>query len=160
MNKEAIKEFDQYVGNMATRPNFSGTTHELYKWLQGFDECQELIRGWLAHKYEEEVEKEKKTRFEGILESVDEGKRQRPEEWTDREMFGEEDRDQIVRMLQELLQHTRAGAELVALRRIPGKDPAKYESVEAEFMNGGKKRHGIEGDSGIGIIRDVLKMFG
>lgn len=159
MNKEAIKEFDQFVGNMATRPNFSGTTHELYKWLQGFDECQELIRGWLAHKYEEEVEKGKKTLFEGIIESVDAGKRQRPEQWTEKEMSGEEDRDQIVRMLQELLQHTRAGAALVALRRIPGEKPMKDETVEAEFMNGGKERKSIEGDSGIAIIRDVLKMF-
>ena len=148
MNKEAIKEVDQFVENMATKPNFSGTTHELYKWLQGFDECQELIRGWLARKHEEEVEKEKKTRYDEIIESVDAGKRQRAE-----------DRDQIVRILQELLQHTRAGAELVALRRIPGKDSMKYESVEAEFMNGSKKRHSIEGDSGIAIIRDVLKIF-
>ena len=34
------------------------------------------------------------------------------------------------------------------------------ESVEAEFMNGEKERKSIEGDSGIAIIRDVLKMFG
>lgn len=36
----------------------------------------------------------------------------------------------------------------------------KDETVEAEFMNGTKKWTSIEADSGIAIIRDVLKMFG
>lgn len=150
---EAIKEVDDFVENMAVHPTFSGTARDLGIWLQGYEACQTQIREWLARKAD------RMSRIEEMLESVDDGKRQRPEQWTEKEMSGEEDRDQIVRILQELIQHTRAGAELVALRRIPGKDPAKYESVEAEFMSGGKKRQSIEGDSGIAIIRDVLKMF-
>lgn len=125
---------------------------DIQNFILGYMTCVGKVQEWNDRPTKE-------SRFEEILESVDAGKRQRPEQWTEKEMSGEEDRDQIVRILQKLIQHTRAGAELVALRRIPGKDPMKYESVEAEFMSGGKKRQGIEGDSGIAIIRDVLKMF-
>lgn len=124
-------------------------------WALGYMACTVKVMKWVA-----EQEAKETTRFQEILESVDAGKRQRSEEWTDREMTGEEDRDQIVRILQELLQHTRAGAELVTLRRIPPEYPIKEETVEAVFINGSKKWHSIHGDSGIGIIRDVLKMFG
>lgn len=130
------------------------TIQGLQNWLLGYMACTVKITEWAAKQEAKET-----TRFQEILESVDAGKRQRPEQWTDKEMTGAEDRDQIVRMLQELLQHTRAGAELVALRRIPAEHPVKDETVEAEFMNGSKKWQSIDGDSGIAIIRDVLKMF-
>lgn len=151
--KESLQEFLEGKIDLGLIP--AGVTIQgLQDWALGYMACTVKIREWAA-----EQEAKETTRFQEILESVDAGKRQRPEPWTEKEMSGEEDRDQIVRILQELIQHTRAGAELVALRRIPGKDPAKYESVEAEFMSGGKKRQGIEEDSGIAIIRDVLKMF-
>lgn len=150
---ESLQEFLEGEIDLGQIP--AGMTIQgIMDWALGYMACAVKVMKWAA-----EQEAKETTRFQEILESVDAGKRQRPEQWTDKEMTGAEDRDQIVRMLQELLQHTRAGAELVALRRIPGKDPMKYESVEAEFMNGEKKRKSIEGDSGIAIIRDVLKMF-
>lgn len=150
---ESLQEFLEGEIDLGLIP--AGMTIQgIMDWALGYMACSVKVMKWAA-----EQEAKETTRFQEILESVDAGKRQRPEQWTDKEMTGEEDRDQIVRMLQELIQHTRAGAELVALRRIPGKDPMKYESVEAEFMSGEKKRQSIEGDSGIGIIRDVLKMF-
>lgn len=150
MNKTEVDALLTYMNEEGLDWTPRGSVKEIKKWIDGFSTACEMMWNW----YQEQITKE-----ERINENVDAEKWQRPEQWTEKEMSGEEDRDQIVRILQELIQHTRAGAELVALRRIPGKDPAKYESVEAEFMSGGKKRQNIEGDSGIGIIRDVLKMF-
>lgn len=151
MNKTEVDALLTYMNEEVLEWTPHGSVKEIKKWIDGFSTACEMMWNWC----EEQITKE-----ERINESVDAGKRQRAEEWTDREMFGAEDRDQIVRICQELLQHTRAGAALVALRRIPGEKPMKDETVEAEFMNGTKKWTSIEADSGIAIIRDVLKMFG
>lgn len=157
MNREDKKSLREFLeGEIDPGLIPAGVTIQgLQDWALGYMACTVKVTEWAA----EQEEKERKTRFEEIIESVDAGKRQRQESWTQKEMSGEEDRDQIVRILQELLQHTRAGENLVNLRRIPGERPIKDETVEAEFVNGTKKWTSIEADSGIAIIRDVLKMF-
>lgn len=156
MKQEEMESLQEFLeGGIDLRMIPAGMTIQgIMDWALGYMACTVKVMKWAA-----EQEAKETTRFQEILESVDAGKRQRPEQWTDKEMTGEEDRDQIVRILQELLQHTRAGAALVTLRRIPAEYPIKGETVEAVFINGSKKRHSIHGDSGIGIIRDVLKMF-
>lgn len=150
MNKTEVDALLTYMNEEILDWTPHGSVKEIKKWIDGFSMAYGMMRDWCMEQIEE---------GERINENVDAGKRQRSEEWTDREMTGEEDRDQIVRILQELLQHTRAGAALVTLRRIPPEYPIKGETVEAIFINGSKKSHSIHGDSGIGIIRDVLKMF-
>ncbi len=144
MNREDKKNMLEFLNgeiNPGLLPAGATTIQRMQDWTLGYMACTVKITEWA----EKQEEKEKKTR---------------PEQWTEKEMSGEEDRDQIVRILQELIQHTRTGAGLVALRRIPAEYPIKGETVEAVFINGSKKSHSIHGDSGIAIIRDVLKMFG
>lgn len=89
MNKTEVDALLTYMNEEVLEWTPHGSVKEIKKWIDGFSTACEMMWNWC----EEQITKE-----ERINESVDAGKRQRAEEWTDREMFGAEDRDQIVRI--------------------------------------------------------------
>lgn len=142
MKKEEEKELLACLQEEEIDPGLlpaGATIRDIETWALGFQACAAKVKEWT----------------ERPARGADPHYTEEP--WTEKEMGGDEDRDQIIRILKKLLQHTRAGADLVSLIRTPGNE-MRPEMVRAEFLTG-MKRQSIDGDSGIAIIRDVLKMF-
>ena len=65
-----------------------------------------------------------------------------------------ENKKDIVRRLKMLLTATRAGSDIADLELNDQQD-----TVTVTFIHGGSRRVNIAGDSGLAIIRDVIKML-
>lgn len=65
-----------------------------------------------------------------------------------------EDKTAIIKKLMEVLQMTRAGADIVRMDYVS----SDYdEVVEVEYFGGGRKDINVSIDSGAAMIRDVMK---
>lgn len=69
----------------------------------------------------------------------------------------EENKQMILDKLCETLQLTRMYCDLVSLKYVYDENSVYEEKVIAKFKYGGSKVINVSGDSGIGMIEDVLK---
>ncbi len=67
-----------------------------------------------------------------------------------------ENKQQILDLLLKTLQATRDMYDLVSLKIEDHKDEYMTYAI-ATFKNGGKRRINVTGDSGVAMIRDVMK---
>lgn len=156
MNKTEMEALLKHMNEDILDWTPHGSAKEIKKWIDGFSMACDMMRNWC----QEQIAKR-----ESINENVDAGKKKEegkllfeeiPEDiWTDEEMTGKEDKENICRLLGELLAHTRAGANIFTIRYE--KNDFGEEFAVIRWNNDSKDLINITADSGIAIIKDVVR---
>lgn len=182
MNKEELEELLKYLHEEEVERyrTPSGSYKEIRKWIDGFSACADMVYQW----YEERTRKEEPDdrningKYDDIINSVDAGRKKQKEEsevkptlefvhleepaeedvWTDEEMKGAEDKENICRLLGQLLAHTRAGENITSIEYRT--NSFGDEIAKISWIDGRQKLVNITADSGLGIIKDVAKAIG